>query len=106
MKTSEKNRIIKKALIKEYGDTANISVKNAPAPGNKYGWVDIRVEVKRFRANIPELSYVENIIRKALENVIEKDSQEEVKCEVCNYGLGRTEKYGRNLCNKCQEKLI
>jgi len=29
----------------------------------------------------------------------------EVKCEVCGYGLNRTEKYGRNLCESCEEKL-
>ncbi len=33
--------------------------------------------------------------------------ENEVKCEVknCGKGLGRTGKYGRNICEKCEEYL-
>jgi len=39
-------------------------------------------------------------------NMKNETDEKEVKCETCGQGLGRTEKYGRNLCEKCEEKLI
>lgn len=31
--------------------------------------------------------------------------KQETKCEVCGAGLGRTEVYGRNLCEHCEDQL-
>lgn len=30
----------------------------------------------------------------------------EVKCETCGVGLDRTIKYGRNICDRCEEHLL
>lgn len=49
---------------------------------------------------------LERALENALDKLAEKDFNEEVKCEVCGYGLGRTERYGRNICERCEEKLL
>ena len=34
-----------------------------------------------------------------------QEEEKETKCEACGAGLGRTEVYGRNLCEHCEDQL-
>ncbi len=52
------------------------------------------------------MSKIKDTIIEKQDTGVDRYGKGEVKCEGCGVGLKTTKRYGRNICNKCEEKLL